>query len=61
MIRSYVTPGRCALVVSSDAEELCALADRVVVLDRGHIVDELDGTGLTADTIDRLTQRSVLA
>ena len=45
--------GTSFIVVSSDAEELAAICDRVLVLRDGTIASELHGTGLTEDAIVR--------
>ena len=43
--------GACALVSSSDAEELCAICDRVLVMRDGRIAAELTGAGLGVDAL----------
>jgi ribose transport system ATP-binding protein len=43
--------GACALVSSSDAEELCAICDRVLVMRDGRIAAELAGASLSVDTL----------
>jgi ribose transport system ATP-binding protein len=52
--------GGCAVVVaSSDFLELCALCDRVVVLQHGAVAAELAGAELTPDHLTAVTQSSV--
>lgn len=53
LFRSQVDLGSAALVVSSDSEELAYYCDRVLVLARGSIVDEISGDELTAHNIDQ--------
>jgi ribose transport system ATP-binding protein len=51
--------GGCAFVVaSSDFIELCALCDRVVVLQHGVVARELAGDALTPDHLTAVTQSS---
>jgi ribose transport system ATP-binding protein len=61
MIREYVTTGRAALYVSSDAEELCLIADRILVLHNGSIAHELTGAAKNPDTVNQLAHRSTAA
>jgi ribose transport system ATP-binding protein len=52
--------GGCAVVVaSSDFIELCALCDRVLVLQDGVVATELAGDALTPDHLTAVTQSSV--
>jgi ribose transport system ATP-binding protein len=46
-IREMAAEGRAAIVTSSEPEELSQLADRVLVLSRGHIVAELPASEVT--------------
>jgi ribose transport system ATP-binding protein len=46
-IREVTADGRAAVVTSSEPEELRQLADRVLVLSRGHIVAELPAAEVT--------------
>jgi ribose transport system ATP-binding protein len=47
------------LLVSTDVDELAELADRVVVFERGSVVDELSGDRLTpARTLAAMTRRA---
>jgi ribose transport system ATP-binding protein len=53
LIHRAVEAGSAALVASSDAAELAAVCDRVIVLRRGRVAGEIKDT-LTSDRIDRL-------
>jgi ribose transport system ATP-binding protein len=46
--------GRAALLVSSDFEEVAGLAQRAFVFDRGRVVAELSGEGLSQQNLTRL-------
>ncbi|MFB2581457.1 sugar ABC transporter ATP-binding protein [Herbiconiux sp. P15] len=46
-VRELAATGIAVLVVSTDVPELCELADRVVVLDRGSVADSLEGDEIT--------------
>jgi ABC-type sugar transport system ATPase subunit len=46
-VRELAAAGNAVLVVSTDVPELVELADRVIVLDRGTITDELVGDSIT--------------
>ena len=50
-LRDFANAGATVIVVSSELEELTVLADRVVVLAHGRLVEELDAkeTGVRAD------------
>jgi ABC-type sugar transport system ATPase subunit len=50
-LRDFANAGATVIVVSSELEELTALADRVVVLAHGRLVEELqaNGSGVRAD------------
>jgi ribose transport system ATP-binding protein len=54
-IREAVGSGAAALFASSDAEELAALCDRVVVLVDGESVAEIRGDDLTPERVDHLS------
>ncbi len=61
LIRAHVTADRGALVVSSDADELCRLADRVLVLRDGRVAHEVAATRTTPTQLDRLVHGEVAA
>jgi len=50
-LRDFASAGATVIVVSSELEELTALADRVVVLAHGRLVEEFqaNGSGVRAD------------
>lgn len=52
LIRAAADQGAVVLVVSSEFEELVALCDRALVVQEGHIVDEVLGEDLTEDTLN---------
>jgi ribose transport system ATP-binding protein len=52
-ISRMVDRGLCVLVVSSDFEEVAAVCDRALVLNRGRVATELSGAGLSAEAIIR--------
>jgi len=58
LVRGHVGDGNAALVVSSDTEELCALADRILVLHRGRVAHELVAGAATPATLDRLVHQA---
>jgi ribose transport system ATP-binding protein len=47
--------GAATIVVSSDPDELAVTCDRVVVLARGRVVNEVAGDQLDAERIERST------
>ena len=53
--------GRAVLCVSSDVEELCALADRILVLHDGRLVDEVSGDDARPDRVNQLVHRGAAA
>jgi ribose transport system ATP-binding protein len=57
MIRDAAREGAAVLVVSSDFEEVAVLCDRALVVSRGRIAGQLQGTRLT---VDELVARSSL-
>lgn len=62
LVRGYVAAGdRAVLCVSSDAEELCALADRVLVLHDGRLVGELRGADAHPDAVAHLAHGGAAA
>ena len=55
LIREAARRGTAVLVCSSDTKELAELCDRVVVLDRGHVVGELVGSDVTEESVLHLS------
>jgi ribose transport system ATP-binding protein len=53
-IRNAVDEGACAIVVTSDFEELARISDRVLILHKGKFRAELQGEELTAHRIESL-------
>lgn len=51
MLRNAANSGRAIVVVSSDAAELAGLCDRIVVVSRGHIIDEVAGDEASEERI----------
>jgi ABC-type sugar transport system ATPase subunit len=51
IIRELVAQGMSVIVISSEAEELPGLCDRVLVMAEGKIVQELSGDTITRDAI----------
>jgi ribose transport system ATP-binding protein len=60
MVRAYVTEGRAALCVSSDVEELCAISDRILVLQGGRLAHQLDAHEVTPDAVNQLVHQGAL-
>ncbi|MEY8841222.1 sugar ABC transporter ATP-binding protein [Cribrihabitans sp. XS_ASV171] len=52
-IAALAAQGKSVIVVSSELPEVIGLADRVVVMGRGHIAGELTGDAITEDAILR--------
>jgi ribose transport system ATP-binding protein len=52
LIRAAAAEGMSVLVVSSDAEELEALCDRVLMMKRGRIVEEVSTSAVSAEMIE---------
>jgi ribose transport system ATP-binding protein len=53
LIRQLVLDGKGVIVISSELQELLALADRIGVLRRGRLVAELDGRSATEESVLR--------
>lgn len=53
IIRDYVDKGFGVVLISSEFEELVEGADRIVVLNEGHSVTELENPGVTEDMLVR--------
>ena len=60
-VRDTAARGCAVLVASSDLLELCALCDRVLVLQAGRVTAEVSGPDLTPDRLTELTQRAAPA
>lgn len=52
LIRDAADKGAAVLVVASDFQELAIIADRVLVVANGRVVEELTGEQIDADTIE---------
>ncbi len=52
--------GTAVLVASTDTDELVRLCHRVVVLVEGHVVEELSGDRITAETMEQLQLQTTL-
>ncbi len=61
MIRRYVTGPRAAVIVSSDVGELCALADRLLVLRAGRIAHEVEAGAADPDRVNQLVHEGAAA
>lgn len=59
--RTVAAGGRAVLCVSSDVEELCALADRILVLHDGRLVDEVAGDDARPDRVNQLVHQGAAA
>ena len=57
---AHTADGRAALLVSSDVEELCAIADRILVLRGGRLAHELDTHEVTPDAVNQLVHQGAL-
>jgi ribose transport system ATP-binding protein len=51
MLRAAAAEGAAVIVVSSDLEEVAAVADRALVIDRGRVVSEVGGAALSMDSL----------
>ncbi|WP_206447889.1 sugar ABC transporter ATP-binding protein [Agrococcus sp. KRD186] len=51
MIRDAAAKGAAVIVISSETEELIALADRILVMREGRVSTVLNNTGLTEDEV----------
>jgi len=54
ILREFRDQGYGVLVVSSEPETVLAVCDRIIVMSRGHIVDELINQNLNKDALMRL-------
>lgn len=55
LVRAAASGGTAVVVNSSDTKELAEICDRVLVLDRGHLVGELCGDDLTEEAVLHLS------
>ena len=53
LIRELAESGKSILLYSTETEELAALCDRVLVMDRGRLVATLAGPEITAESLMR--------
>ncbi|MFC0401106.1 sugar ABC transporter ATP-binding protein [Paraburkholderia rhizosphaerae] len=51
MLRKAAADGAAVIVVSSDLEEVAAVCDRALVIDRGRVASEVAGDALTMDAL----------
>jgi ribose transport system ATP-binding protein len=58
ILREVSLSGVPVVIASSDAKELEGLCDRVIVMSRGHVVDELVGAEITEERIIEAAVRS---
>jgi len=63
ILRAAADDGACVVVLSSDGVELEGLCDRVLIMSRGHIVEELEGpevteTAITGAALKSTTERN---
>lgn len=54
LLREAAADGKAMLVVSTDFEELATLCDRILVFDRGMVVDELRGDRVNVSTLTQV-------
>lgn len=55
-IRELVDDGRSVIAFSTDPEEIVSLADRVLILAQGQIIDQLVGDQITVDRLESSTR-----
>ena len=59
LIRDFARqPGNAAIVISSEANELMAVSDRVIVMSKGHIIDEIVGDAIQLNNLTKSITRS---
>lgn len=58
VLREVAEKGVAILLVSSDAQEVAGLSDRVAIFSRGHIVETLQGADVTEDNITSAVLKS---
>ncbi|MGE0136903.1 MAG: sugar ABC transporter ATP-binding protein [Ilumatobacteraceae bacterium] len=59
LVERAVERGAAAIVVASDFEELAHVCDRIVVLRRGRITDEVSGAAASADLLTEMAHGTV--
>lgn len=59
LLRALADSGVAIVVASTDYSDFPGLADRVIILNRGHLTGELTETEITEDNIALATQRTV--
>ena len=57
-IRAVLREGTSVLLVSSDFEEIAQVADRVLVLHRGRLIESISRRDLTEDAISSAVYRA---
>jgi ribose transport system ATP-binding protein len=58
VLREVAEKGVAILLVSSDAQEVAGLSDRVAIFSRGHIVETLSGAAVSEDNITSAVLKS---
>lgn len=61
LLRTLADSGVAILIASTDYDDFPGLADRVVILDRGHVAGELHGDEITEDNVALACQRTSAA
>lgn len=51
LIRDFASEGRAAIIISSEVSELADVCDRVIVMSKGEITHELNGSQINSDNI----------
>ena len=54
-LRQLAAAGRALIMISDDPEELSRVCDRVMVMQRGRVVRELDGDFAVSDVLTAVT------
>jgi ribose transport system ATP-binding protein len=57
-IRAATRQNACVLCASSDYEQLAAISDRILVFNRGRVITELTGAGISKSSIARACYRA---
>ena len=58
LIRDLASHGLAVIMISSDLPEILGLSDRIAVMREGRLVDTMDGSGASAQTIMAAALRS---